>query len=178
MSKKYDLAAKTIVLGDGAVGKTSLIRRYVENKFEDTYNVTLGAEFLSKTVQIKKPEKVVKLAIWDLAGQAKYASYRKLVFTGVNGAFLVFDRTRKKTFTALKDWYHDVLQFSPNVPVIIMVNKADLRRKVTKREVQSLAEELTLVKGVFNTSAKTGEGVTSAFEELARQIVVRQKKGG
>ena len=73
MSKKYDLAAKTIVLGDGAVGKTSLIRRYVENKFEDTYNVTLGAEFLSKTVQIKKPEKVVKLAIWDLAGQAKYA---------------------------------------------------------------------------------------------------------
>ncbi len=173
MSKKYDLAAKTIVLGDGAVGKTSLIRRYVEGKFDEAYTVTLGAEFLSKTVQTKDPEKIVKLAIWDLAGQAKYASYRKLVFTGVNGAFLVFDRTRKKTLSALKDWYNDLQQFSPNVPVILIGNKADLRRKVTKKEVQALADELKLVKAIFDTSAKLGKGVSEAFEEMAHQIVLK-----
>ena len=161
---------KIVLLGEPAVGKTSLIRRYVHDEFSDTYKTTLGVDFLSKTIE---KHFIAKLQIWDIAGQMRFATFRKTFFSGAQGAFLVFDITRRGTFQRLSAWAQDVKNFTQGAQCMVIANKVDKeKRTVSKEAIEKFAKSIGAI-SVLETSAKTGEGVEEAFEHLSEDILKR-----
>ena len=168
MSK--ELMYKIILAGDGAVGKTSLIERYVSGKFEKDYRMTLGTNIFAKVVNVDGVP--VKLVIWDLAGQPHFKHVRAGFYLGAAGALLVYDVTRKSTLENLNNWRSEMGKGTGNVSALVVVgNKCDLdnMREVRKGEGEDYARNLAAP--FFETSAKVGDNVESAFQALARSII-------
>lgn len=168
-----DYTFKLIVIGPAAVGKTSLIRRYVDNKFSFNYKSTIGVDFLAKTVRLKE-DKIVKLAIWDVGGQEKFRFLRRNFYEGTHGAILVFDLSRANTFPKMKDWLIDMRSIIENkIPLIILGNKSDLLSEVgeviDREEPKRFAEKEESF--YLETSAKTGNNVEQTFKELTKQML-------
>ena len=160
---KGEYSMKVIVMGDPMVGKTSLIKRFVDGKFKDSYISTIGVDISRKDVKLSE-ELDVSMTIWDIGGQIKtMAPYRKRFYQGVNFAFLEFDVSRKKTFDSLKGWREDLKKGIYNkVPVILIANKMDLPdHEVSMDEIKAYAEELNCP--YLLCSAKTGSNVNDAF---------------
>ncbi|MFW9989808.1 MAG: GTP-binding protein, partial [Candidatus Odinarchaeota archaeon] len=101
MAEKYSF--KVIIIGPGAVGKTSLLNRFVHNEFSLKYKLTIGVDFLTKTLEYE-PEKFVKLHIWDIGGQEKFKFLHRSFYDGAFGALIVFDLARHQTFISMKEW--------------------------------------------------------------------------
>ncbi len=121
MKKGY--AFKVVLIGDGAVGKTSLVRRFVEQKFDDDYITTIGVNVKKKVI----PEFRTILSIWDIFGQKSLApQLHSKYYRGAKGALVVFDITRKNTFDNLDDWIRDLYKVTGPIPVHILANKVDL----------------------------------------------------
>jgi small GTP-binding protein len=175
---------KICLLGDGAVGKTALRERYLGKQFSSGYVMTIGADFAVKKTQIATEEgkKNVKFQIWDLAGQPRFNSVRELYYKGSHGGLLVFDITRRDSFTNLTSWIEELYRNSGRgiMPITLLGNKVDLRNEVedsiTPEEAQAYIEE---IKGQYDinfdvpyleTSAKTGENVDESFNTLAQTI--------
>jgi len=180
--KKIKHILKLLLLGDGAVGKTSLIRRYVENKFKEEYSMSLGVDFLTKTISFIDNEGVgreVALQIWDIAGQSRHVSYSHLYLRGALGAFYVFDLTRKDSLLQIQDrWQSQVLRASPKCLSILIGNKADLKKKrqLTKAETKKISQAMHAI-DYIETSAKTGKNVDDAFLTITTNILnVKVKK--
>ncbi|PWI48753.1 hypothetical protein CEE45_05030 [Candidatus Heimdallarchaeota archaeon B3_Heim] len=184
------LLMKVCLLGDGAVGKTALRERYLGKQFSSGYVMTIGADFAVKKTQISTEEgkKSVKFQIWDLAGQPRFNSVRELYYKGSHGGLLVFDITRRDSFTNLSSWIEELYRNSGRgiMPITILGNKVDLRNEVddpvTPEDVQAYIEE---IKGQYDirfkvpyleTSAKTGENVDESFTTLAHTIRNHLKK--
>lgn len=168
-----EYAFKVVVIGPSAVGKSSLIRRFVENKFSFQYKFTIGVDFLTKSVEYE-PEKIARLAIWDIGGQDRFKSLRRNFYDGTNGALVVFDLSRAQTFPRMKEWVSDLRQsIEKDVPIIILGNKKDLvsevGRVIDQNEVNQFAEKVGSL--LIETSAKTGDNVENVFVELTRKIV-------
>lgn len=168
-----DYTFKLIVIGPAAVGKTSLIRRYVDNKFSFNYKSTIGVDFLAKTVRLKE-DKIVKLAIWDVGGQEKFRFLRRNFYEGTHGAILVFDLSRANTFPKMKDWLIDMRSIIEyKIPLIILGNKSDLLSEVgeviDREEPKMFAEKEESF--YLETSAKTGNNVEQTFKELTKQML-------
>jgi len=163
---------KITILGNAAVGKTSLINQYVESTFQEDYKPTLGANIIRKDVNISGTK--IRLIMWDLAGQKKYQSIRSMYFQGCVGALLVYDVTRPKTFEAIKDkWLSDFQKYVENEGSYILIgNKIDLKedRKVETTQGEELAKEIN-ASSFIETSAKYGENVEEAFKTLVREIL-------
>ncbi|TFF96213.1 MAG: GTP-binding protein [Promethearchaeota archaeon] len=163
---------KIVVLGNSAVGKTSLINQYVESTFQEDYKPTLGANIIRKDVDIGGDK--IRLIMWDLAGQKKYQSIRSMYFQGCVGALLVYDVTRPKTFEAIKDkWLSDFKKYVEDEGSYILIgNKIDLKeeRKVDTNDGEELANEIN-ASSFIETSAKYGENVEEAFKTLVRKIL-------
>jgi len=167
------IRAKVILLGDEAVGKTSLVQSYIYNKFENSYKKTLGVDFLNHSLDIDG--QIVDLIIWDIAGEAKFASFKKFYLSNAHGALFVFDSTRRETLTGLSEWVSDFEKYSPNTINIICSNKVDLPEKeVYIDETRAYAEIYKAVDSI-ETSAKTGKGVAEAFTKIARRILESHK---
>ncbi len=166
---------KVIIIGPGAVGKTSLLHRFVENKFIFRYKLTIGADFLSKIIAgYPKADTTCKLQIWDIGGQDRYKFLRASFFEGANGALVVFDISRWHTFKELDDWISDLREFAgKNTPFILIGNKADLIEGIGGKFDKDSAEELAKREScVFiSTSAKTGENVEGAFLNLTHKMI-------
>ncbi|MHA1804529.1 MAG: Rab family GTPase [Promethearchaeota archaeon] len=160
---------KIVLLGNPGVGKTSLVYRFIENKFRSDYKSTLGVNLLKK--EIKYNEKVISLQIWDLGGQESFRSLRKLYLEGSHGGFLVFDLTNKKSFEDLPEWMGDFKNIRGELPLILIGNKRDLSDSVQVEDgqVEEFAKTHDLTH--YITSAKTGEGVEDAFLELTKSIL-------
>ncbi len=165
---------KIVLIGDGAVGKTSLRKRYLGEGFETDYLSTMGADFALYDTKVEETH--IRWQIWDLAGQPVFKDVVKAYYTKVFGAILVYDVTRRQTFENTEKWLDDLWTNSKrdqNVPVVILGNKIDLREEgaetVSADEGQKLADRLGIK--IIETSAKTGEGVQIAFDQLGKEIL-------
>ncbi|HEY5606428.1 MAG TPA: Rab family GTPase [Thermoplasmata archaeon] len=165
---------KILLLGDGAVGKTSLIRRFVVDKFSDDYITTIGTKVTKKDLRIESPARVTDLTfmIWDVLGQKGYKGIQESSFQGAKGALLVYDVTRPETSKSLREyWIPHLLDVSKAVPIVVVGNKVDNAR--SRREAQEDLEDLKDGLGVpgFLSSAKTGENVETGFIALAKAVI-------
>lgn len=158
---------KVVVAGDGAVGKTSLIRRYCEGKFDIARVQTIGVDFQTQTVDL--PQGTVKLSIWDMAGQDRFAVMRSGFYRGSRATVLVFDVTLPETFESLSRWRKEVLDTVQEQPFLVIGNKIDLDRVVLPESARAFAESIDAP--CLETSALTGEGVSGLFETLARRAL-------
>lgn len=169
---------KVLILGDGAVGKTSLIRRFVVDKFDDKYILTIGSKVTAKALKIEMHGEPIylKLQIWDILGQKGYKKLYSSTFRGSKGVLLVADITRKETLQNLEDyWIPTIQKFVGNIPFVILANKSDLGKAAKFKE-----KELKEFAGKYNapsyiTSAKTGENADLAFQVLGK-IMIKSKQ--
>jgi len=176
MAEKINLKIKVCLLGDGAVGKTSLIRRFVDNMFNEDYLLTIGTRTSKKNVIIKKPkldkEFHITFIIWDIMGQI---SFRKLLhptyLKGAKGALLVCDLTRKETLEHLDDWIDSLYVEGRVMPSIFVANKSDRDAEQTfgTGEIERMASAYD--SPYFLTSAKTGINVEETFKTLGERII-------
>lgn len=165
--------SKIIVLGEPRVGKTSLVRRFVDQKFAESYVSSIGVDISRKNVELSKKCQV-SLAIWDIGGQIQQmAPYRKRFYQGANLVILVIDLSRKKTFDNIDRWIEDLNQFLERpIPYIIIGNKNDLdTQEITEEEIMEKAKELDCP--YLLTSAKTGSNVDEAFRYCAYKFCER-----
>lgn len=179
---------KIVLLGDSAVGKTSLIRRFVFDQFEDSYITTIGTKVTKKNLKIRKDNKNIELSlmIWDVLGRAGYTSTHARAFTGVHGAFLVADLTRKDTLFSLERYWIPLLfNVVENVPMVFACNKSDLEKKIEfePEEMKIIASRYivgiegslpTNLETSYCTSAKTGDNVEHVFESLGHLILTEK----
>ncbi|MCD7468899.1 Ras- protein RABC2a [Datura stramonium] len=170
-NSNYDLSFKILLIGDSGVGKSSLLVSFISNVVDDLAP-TIGVDFKIKTLTVSG--KRLKLTIWDTAGQERFRTLTSSYYRGAQGIILVYDVTRRETFTNLSDvWAKEVELYSNNQDCVKMLvgNKVDREseRAVTREEGIALAKELG---GLFlECSAKTRENVQHCFEELALKIM-------
>lgn len=159
---------KICMLGAFAVGKTSLVSRFVKQIFSDSYHTTLGVTIERKEMPVG--ERVVNLVIWDLAGESEFQSVRDVYFRGAAGYLLVADGTRPDTLTTAKVLQDKAVGLLGGVPFVLLLNKADLEADwaVADDEVDALVRRGWVA---LRTSAKTGQGVNEAFGALAERLV-------
>jgi len=176
--EKRQFVFKIVILGDSAVGKTSLINQYVQHIFEIDYKPSLGVNIVINELNLDKINAKIRLILWDIAGQSKYDLSRSLFFQGSQGAFLVYDMTRPKTFENIKEkWLNDLQKFGNRDVVFYLIgNKNDLKelKKISNDQGYKLAEKLK-ASHFIETSAKSGENVEEAFEKLVYAILERKK---
>jgi len=160
---------KVIVVGDASVGKTSLTLRYTQDYFSENYIVTIGVNFLKKTIQMDNMD--IVLDIWDTGGQERFAYIRASYFKGAAGAIICYDITNKKSFDDLPKWLNEVDKYCEAVPMVLVGTKKDLKdqRQVSVEEGKAFAEAYGMK--FFETSAKTGENVEELFNTLAKMMV-------
>lgn len=163
---------KIVIIGDGAVGKTSLINQFVESSFNEDYKPTLGANIVRKDVNLDNTK--VRLIIWDLAGQEKYRVVRSMYFQGCEGALLVYDVTRYHTLDSINNkWLKDYKKHVKKKGAYILIgNKTDLKDQVAVPTERG-KELATKIKAshFIETSAKIGENIEEAFSLLVNQIL-------
>ena len=173
----YDLRFKIMVIGESKVGKTSLIKRYTQDKFAGIYLTTVGVDFQDKVIQIE--DKKIRLQIWDTAGQERFRNIAKNYFHSSDGFLLVYDITDLNSLNSLNYWIEQIKANAPeNTKRIIVGNKSDLEneRKVSKEEGEEFAKKHNIK--FYESSAKEGFNVNEVFEYLANEIYSDAKLKG
>lgn len=177
MASRKKVLLKVIILGDSGVGKTSLMNRYVNNKFSNQYKATIGADFLTKEVMVD--ERLVTMQIWDTAGQERFQSLGVAFYRGADCCVLVFDVTVQKTFETLDSWRDEFLiQASPrdpeNFPFVVLGNKIDLEgRAISQKRAMSWCQGKNGIP-YFETSAKDSTNVEQAFQTIAKNALQQE----
>ena len=171
----FERVYKLVMLGDEAVGKTSLILQHTEHRFGESYKMTIGTDISAKVVETgtKGAETKVYLIIWDIGGQQKYQILRESYLRGSAGGLLVFDVTNRTSFNHVLDWAEEVGRFCGKIPMVLLGNKEDLgaKRVVTKAEGAKLAEDLEIA--YLETSAKSSKNVDVAFNKIVKLILTQ-----
>ncbi|KAJ3905841.1 GTP-binding protein RAB5 [Lentinula edodes] len=168
MSKQFQF--KLVLLGESAVGKSSLVLRFVKDQFDDYRESTIGAAFLTQTVTLED-QTTVKFEIWDTAGQERYKSLAPMYYRNANCAVVVYDITQSASLEKARNWIRELQrQADPSIVIALCGNKSDLsaRRQVSEEEAKKYAEEEGLMWA--ETSAKTGEGVSEIFTAIGKRI--------
>ena len=160
---------KVALIGDPAVGKTSLIRKFVIDKYDDRYISTIGAKVEKKEMIIEGTE--MKFMLWDLLGQDDFQFLIRSALEGVRGAFIVFDLTRKETLEHIPKWVSTLFQTTGPVPIMFLGNKADLKDKIMVSEQEAQTVVGQFVGSYLQTSAKTGQNIEQAFHDLGKMLL-------
>ncbi len=161
---------KVSIVGDYAVGKTSLIKRYMTNSFDEGYKATLGAAI--STFKTTVGDSDISLQVWDLAGQTSFRRVRVQYLFGTDFALVVYDLTRKDTLECVKEWVADVKKGAPGVLLYLVGNKADLQddRVIQRNDSEKMREKLKML-GHMETSAKEGTNVKELFQTIAQLLL-------
>jgi len=170
--KGYDYLLKLLLIGDTAVGKSSLILRFTEDIYNPTFISTIGIDFKVKTIEIDG--KRVKLQVWDTAGQERYRTITTAYYRTAQGIILSYDVTNPESLENLKMWVKSIEQHASKTAYRILIgNKSDLvdKRQITTEKGRELANEFGIQ--FFETSAKDATSVDEAFLTLARDILKR-----
>ena len=163
---------KTILVGEGGVGKTSLTIRYSENRFDENMKMTIGVNFASKKVQVN--DQNATLMLWDLGGQPRFRDVVSDYFRGARAAVAVYDATRYFSLERLRDWIARVKEIAPSCRFLIVANKVDERHNgfgVSYDDGLAFAQQYDAP--LMEVSAKTGAGVTEMFEAIARMLLTQ-----
>ncbi|MFX0138053.1 MAG: Rab family GTPase [Candidatus Hodarchaeota archaeon] len=165
MVKISEIAIKIVVVGDEEVGKTSIILKYVKNRFTEDYKPTLGADFAVK--ELKFNGKILKLYLWDIGGKDQFKNLHKYYYEGANVFILVFDLTSAETFeNAVNIWMEDIRNNYDTIPIILVGNKFDLvnERQVSIEQIEK--KSLNYIPFSIETSAKTGYNINDLFFQI------------
>ena len=180
-----DYKKKIVLLGESAVGKTSLIRKFVFDQFDDSYIATIGSKITKKEIAIKRrsTEDHIKLLIWDLIGREGYHGLHARTIAGVHGAIVVADLTRRETLGTLERyWIPFLFKVVGNVPLVFVCNKSDLKSEFEYEpdEIHEMASRYNGsldgilpgdLRSCYATSARTGDNVQNAFESMGHMLV-------
>lgn len=175
---------KLVLLGESAVGKSSIVHRFVKNTFDDMRESTIGAAFLTQTISLPEVNTTIKFEIWDTAGQERYKSLAPMYYRNANAALCVYDITSKASFAKAQEWIKELNKQAPEGIVVALVgNKADLedQRQVDANDVLAYLEQLCEQRGEndkevlhLECSAKSGEAVLDIFDAIARALPLEQ----
>ena len=173
---------KFVILGDHEVGKTSIIRRFVEKRFTNDYRATIGLNVLSHEFDFFGNQ--IGVTLYDIGAQKYFRRFRKNYYLGAQAAFIVFDLANRRSFDNIKSWYEELKLFTPeeNIPIVIVGNKTDLikERKVFYQEGAKLANYLSQSEKIkisyIETSALTGSNVEDAFNLISYHYVMKSKE--
>merc|ERR1712000_115549 len=175
---------KVLVVGDIGTGKTSIIKRYVHNIFSTNYKSTIGVDFALKVINWDE-NSVVRLQLWDIAGQERFGNMTRVYYKEAVGAFVVFDVTRVSTFEAVQKWKSDIdakvfLSENRPIPVVLLANKCDLAGKEgicqDKSQMDKFCQENGFI-GWYETSAKDDIGIEDAARKLVEEILQQSPQG-
>lgn len=175
---------KLVLLGESAVGKSSIVHRFVKNTFDNMRESTIGAAFLTQSITLPENNTTVKFEIWDTAGQERYKSLAPMYYRNANAALCVYDITSRSSFTKAQDWIKELKKQAPEGIVICLVgNKSDLEetREVEEREVSQYIVQLNEEDNkviAAECSAKSGDGIIEIFTKIARALPVEETING
>ena len=166
---------KITVIGDGAVGKTSLIKKYTQGSFQKDYIKTLGAQFSKYDEEMGRDN--CKLFFWDIAGQREFDFMRPTFYKGSKAAIIVFSHTDEDSFNHITDWHEDIKKYSGDLPIVLFGNKTDLIDEIDLEDdkVTKIVEDRNFL-GYYKTSAKTGSGVYKAFQAIRTTLYNKYKE--
>lgn len=175
--RRHDMLVKAILLGESSVGKTCLTTRFAEDEFHVDTLSTIGMDIRYKNMPVDG--KLVRVQLWDTAGQEKYRSIAKAYFRGADAIIFVFDITCRESFFRLEMWLNDLRKSTYQVsdlPLIILGNKLDMegKRVISYEEAKEYSDRLDIP--YYETSARTGFGVTEAFNSIVNRAVVYKGK--
>lgn len=168
----YDYMFKVLLLGDAGVGKTSLMWRFSDDVFNQTYISTIGIDLKLRTIDVEG--KKVRLQVWDTAGQERFHAISVSYYRTAVGIMLVYDITRRRSFENIAKWLRNIDEHAQEDVVKLLIgNKCDMQqpRDVKREEGEMLADEYDM--SFFETSAKENESIDEAFECIAREIMER-----
>jgi len=169
---------KICVIGDGAVGKTSLIKKYTEGTFERDYIKTIGAQFSRYTKKINKDK--INLIFWDIAGQDDFGFLQPLFYKESKACIIVFsledNDLGRDSFDHITEWYNELIKYCMNIPVVVFANKVDLIEEnyLERAKIDKIVEKHHFLR-YYLTSAKTGQGVVDAFNSIINELYLKNK---
>jgi len=169
---------KVIVIGDGRVGKTSLIKKFTKGKFQEDYIKTIGAQFSKFEAEISGD--TIKLLFWDIAGQDEFFFLHPTFYRESRAAIIVYsleeNNLGKRSFEHITDWHGDITKYCGDIPIVVFANKVDLieENNLDKMNIQEVVKERDFL-GYFLTSAKTGQGVIDAFNAIINELYYKFK---
>ena len=177
-SKPKTFTFKIVIIGDYAVGKTSLLRNFTEHYFSFDYKPSIGANITVKEFKLPENKGVVYANFWDIAGQELFSNLRNQFYEGTDACAIVYDCTRKETFANVKIWHRNVTIFEKRLKpdnIVLLANKVDLKdqRVVSSEDSLNLAKELGVQH--YETSALTSQNVSTAFNYLISNLM--QERG-
>ena len=171
MVEKEPPLYKILLLGDATVGKTCFLLRYTDDAFLDLHMATIGLDYRLKTM-ILENHKIVKVQLWDTAGQDKFRAITRNYYKGARGIILIYDVTNIKSYENIKKWINEIKEeISEKVSIVLIANKIDNEpeRKISREQGEKLAKDNDVT--FFEASAKTGEGVNESVFYLVQKIV-------
>ncbi len=165
----YDYIFKCIIVGSSGVGKSSIILQYLDKKFIPSHKLTIGVEFGSKLISIG--DDIVRLQIWDTAGQENFRSITRAYYRAAAIVILVFDISNRDSFAALDTWYEDIQNMTYNPVIVLVGNKSDLdyKREISTQEAQSYANNNGML--YFEVSAANSKNVNEIFTISVTQVL-------
>ena len=169
---KYDKKCQLLIIGNSAVGKSSILRRFAQDKFNANYFATIGIDFFTKDVILDNER--IHIKMWDTAGQERYKALTQGFFRNAQGLMIVYDVKNKESFDDLKYWIQSIenninIQ-NKNIPAIIIGNKIDLNeREVDKNEAEQFAKSKDYK--YFEVSAKSGQGIDESIKYLIKKVI-------
>ncbi len=178
MSNSLEFGFKISIIGDGGVGKTSLIKKFTKGTFEKDYIKTIGAQFSRYDKEIDGD--LINLIFWDIAGQADFNFLQPLFYKETKACIIVYsledNDLGEESYKHIENWHNELNKYCGDVPVVLFANKLDLieEKDLDKTAIQDLVNERNFL-GYYLTSAKTGQGVHDAFNAIIEKLYYKSK---